>query len=234
MAANTATRRRLLLVATSGIAALALSACSEHEKEGDEVTANEDLMREHGIIRRTLFVYREAARRARTDAASLPLPNLRDAAQLFREFAEDYHEHALEEQHIFPLVRKLKSPLALLPEVLENQHQRGREITDYILRVAAGASLGTSESERFAATLEGLIAMYGPHAAREDTELFPAWKTALGAKAYDEMGERFEELEHKMFGHDGFADARARIVKIEAAFGLTDLATVTAPPPPAA
>jgi hemerythrin-like domain-containing protein len=80
--------------------------------------------------------------------------------------------------------------------------------------------------------LEGFIRMYEPHAAREDTELFPAWKEALGQKAYEEMGEKFEEIEHKTFGHDGFDDALERIKHIEAAFGLTDLAAVTPPSPP--
>jgi hypothetical protein len=36
-----------------------------------------------------------------------------------------------------------------------------------------------------------------------------------------------------MFGRDGVDDALNRIAKIEAAFGLIDLAAVTAPAPPA-
>jgi hypothetical protein len=74
--------------------------------------------------------------------------------------------------------------------------------------------------------------MYEPHAAREDTELFPAWKAALGSRAYAEMGERFEDIEHKTFGHDGFDDALAEIRTIEVAFGLADLAAATPPAPP--
>jgi hypothetical protein len=76
--------------------------------------------------------------------------------------------------------------------------------------------------------------MYGPHTAREDTVLFPAWKAALGAKGYDEMGDQFENLEHKMLGEDGFEDALGRVSKIELAFGLAELTAVTAPPPPSA
>ena len=34
-----------------------------------------------------------------------------------------------------------------------------------------------------------------------------------------------------MFGHDGFQDAVERIGTIEQAFGLADLAALTAPPP---
>jgi hemerythrin-like domain-containing protein len=226
-------RRRLIVAAGSTGLALTLGACRREHAEEGEVTANEDLMREHGIIRRALFVYAEASRRARTAPASIPLPQLLDTARLFRSFAEDYHERALEEAHIFPLVRKLPGPVAQLPDVLVTQHQRGREITDYIQRIAGGASVSPAEAGRFADTLDAFIAMYGPHAAREDTELFPAWKAALGDKAYEESGDRFEEIERRTFGHDGFDDARERIARIEAAFGLTDLAAVTAPPAPA-
>ena len=225
-------RRRLILTAGGSVLVLPLATLGqpkEHEEEA-EVTANEDLMREHGVIRRALFVYAEASRRARAEPGSLPLPQLLDTARLFRTFAEDYHEHALEETHIFPVVRRLAGPVARLPEVLLIQHQRGRELTDYIHRIASGRSLAPAEAARLAGTLDALIAMYGPHAAREDTELFPAWKQAIGEKAYEEMGEKFEDIERRTFGHDGFEDARSRIAHIEDAFGLADLSAVTPPP----
>ena len=232
MTAPTISRRSLLVAtASSGFAGFALRANGKDEKES-EVTANEDLMREHGVIRRALFVYQEAGRRARKDPASIPLPGLLDTAKLFRQFAEDYHERALEETHIFPVVRKLKGPVSQLPDVLLTQHKRGREITDYVSRVAAERRVGATESERLASTLDALVSMYGPHAAREDTVLFPAWKAALGAKSYDEMGDKFEDLERKMLGPDGFEDALKRIASIEQDFGLRDLSTVTAAPPP--
>jgi hypothetical protein len=47
------------------------------------------------------------------------------------------------------------------------------------------------------------------------------------------MGDKFEEIERRTFGHDGFEDAHTRIASIEMAFGLVNLAEVTAPPPPA-
>src|SRR5688500_15262232 len=42
------------------------------ESEEKEVTASEDLMREHGILRRALIVYSEAAVRLRKNAADVP------------------------------------------------------------------------------------------------------------------------------------------------------------------
>ena len=227
--------RRAFIIAAGavGLAGLVVGACKRDEDE-IEVTANEDLMREHGVIRRALFVYAEAGRRALKDPSSIPLASVSEAAKLFRQFAEDYHERALEEAHIFPVVRKLKAPVAHLPDVLLAQHTRGREITDYVQRVAGRGRIAAGEAERFAAALESFVAMYGPHAAHEDTVLFPAWKAAVGAHGYAEMGDAFEELEQKMLGRDGFEDALARIARIEQAFGMGDLSAVTAPPPPPA
>lgn len=204
---------------------------ADQQTRGEDVTANEDLMREHGIIRRALLIYNEAARRAAQAPQTLPLPGLVQTAKLFRRFAEDYHERALEETHIFPAVRKLTGPVAKLPDTLLEQHRSGRAITDYILDAAAKPALSTTEAPRLARVMVSLNRMYEPHAAREDTELFPAWKSALGSKAYAEMGEKFEEIERRTFGGDGFDEALAQIVRIEAEFGLSDLSSVTAPPP---
>lgn len=76
--------------------------------------------------------------------------------------------------------------------------------------------------------------MYEHHAAREDTIVFPAWKKALPNREYDEMGEKFEEIEHQQFGEDGFDTAVKQIAEIEGGLGLADIAQFTAPPPPKA
>jgi hemerythrin superfamily protein len=74
--------------------------------------------------------------------------------------------------------------------------------------------------------------MYEHHAAREDTIVFPAWKKALPEREYDEMGEKFEEIEQ--FGEDGFNTAVKQISEIEGELGLAEIAQFTAPPPPKA
>jgi len=81
--------------------------------------------------------------------------------------------------------------------------------------------------------LDGLRRMYQHHTAIEDTVVFPAWKRTLTPARYGELSEQFEALEKRMFGHDGFEEAVERIGGIEQAFGLADLAALTAPPPPA-
>jgi hemerythrin-like domain-containing protein len=111
------------------------------------------------------------------------------------------------------------------------QHNRGREITDYILSVTQGAKLGALASA-LADVLEGFVRMYRHHAAREDTVVFPAWKEAISEDQYREVSERFEEIEHQQFGADGFDDAVKQIGEIEGGLGLGNLAQFTPPAPP--
>ncbi|MEP7337750.1 MAG: hemerythrin domain-containing protein [Acidobacteriota bacterium] len=199
---------------------------------GGEVTATEDLMREHGILRRALLVYAAVTKRLRANAASVPPDALQKTARLFRAFGEEYHEKKLEETYIFPAVKKAGGAAASYPDILVVQHDRGREITDYILSVTRGAKPGAANAESLAGALESFVLMYEHHAAREDTVIFPAWKKTLSEKQLDEMGEKFEEIEHQQFGKDGFDDAAKQISEIEGSLGLTDIAQFTAPPPP--
>ncbi|HZS04368.1 MAG TPA: hemerythrin domain-containing protein [Blastocatellia bacterium] len=203
---------------------------SEDEK-GGEVTATEDLMREHGVLRRALLIYSEAAVRLRGNPSAVPPEALQKTAKLFRAFGEEYHEKKLEEAHIFPAVKSAGGAAAGYPDILIAQHARGREITDYILAVTQGGRLSAGGAEPFARALESFVRMYRAHAAREDTIIFPAWKQTLTAKQLDEMGDRFEEIEHEQFGKDGFEDAVRQIGEIEGSLGLADLAQFTAPPP---
>jgi hemerythrin-like domain-containing protein len=198
---------------------------------GEDVGATEDLMREHGVLRRTLIVYSEVSQRLLSGAGKVDPTSLAQAAKLFREFGEQYHERTLEEQYIFPEVRKAGGPNEKLVEVLLSQHQRGRDITDYISSVTATGSL-TAVSDRLADVLTAMARMYQAHSAWEDTIIFPAWKKTQSKARLDELAEKFEEIEHQQFGKDGFDDALERIAQIEQALGLADLRNYTASSPP--
>ena len=229
--------RSLLLGATFTACAIVpidvLGQAGKPESEEPEVTATEDLMREHGVIRRALLVYREVAPKLRQNAAFVDAAALKRTAQLFRNFGEDYHERLLEEQHIFPVIRKMNNTgLTRYADVLTAQHQRGREITDYILAVTSASKISAAHAEPLAGVLESFVLMYENHAAREDTIVFPAWKTNFSNKQLDELGDEFEDIEKKMFGKDGFEDAEHKISQIEATLGFADLAQFTPPPPP--
>lgn len=227
--------RRRLLGASLGIAATTMTVEALAQKGGTpekETPAVEDLMREHGILRRALLVYGDAAQRLRNGRPTFLADALTRTARLFRSFGEDYHERALEEQYIFPRAAQLKGEAARFPDVLKTQHDRGRAITEYVLAVTRHGSIATADARPLADTLDAFVLMYQHHAALEDTVLFPAWKQVLSGTEYHELTERFEELEHKMFGKDGFEDAVARIAQIEQEMHLSDLARFTAPQPP--
>ena len=201
------------------------------ENAGTEVTATEDLMREHGVLRRCLLVYQETVTKLRSNA-TVPPDALQKTATLFRSFGEEYHETKLEETYIFPAVQKAGGLAAAYLGVLNAQHQRGREITNYIISATRSGKLGNAPE--FAGALEAFARMYEHHAAVEDTIIFPAWKQTMTKDQLDKISDDFEEIEQKQFGKDGYEDAVKRIADVEASLGLADLGQFTAPPPPAA
>jgi hypothetical protein len=143
--------RRTALIGFAGAAVagagLLLAACSKGEMEvgGEgsegEVTANEDLVREHGILRRILIVYREVAPKLVVNATAVDAAALGNAAKLFQCFGERYHEQLLEEAHIFPTVRKAGGM------------QQGWSIRSSRITRAAGKSWLVSSTERGPAAL---------------------------------------------------------------------------------
>src|SRR4030095_5173309 len=83
---------------------------SEHEEE--ELAPPEDLMREHGVLKRVLLVYEEAIRRI--DAKQDLSPDaVRNSAGIIRTFIEDYHEK-LEEDYLFPRFENAPPPTELI------------------------------------------------------------------------------------------------------------------------
>lgn len=227
------TTRRTFIAAGAALLIASPASLAFGAKEAP-VTATEDLMREHGIIRRCLLVYSSAIPRLRKAPESIDPAALHRTGLLFRTFGEDYHEKQLEEQHIFPVIRKMKGGVGRYADVLTTQHQRGREITTYLLAVSGAAKVGAANAGPLADALEGLVRMYEHHAAREDTIVFPAWKSHYTEKQLNELSEKFEDIEKKTFGKDGFDDAAQKISAIEEGLGIADIAQFTPPPPPKA
>ncbi|HEX6718670.1 MAG TPA: hemerythrin domain-containing protein [Pyrinomonadaceae bacterium] len=244
-------RRRLLTTISLAGAGVLLNAChttsnrtggasNENKTDGPkpgeaeevEVTATEDLMREHGILRRALLVYQESATRLRQDPATVPPEALEKTANLFRVFGEEYHERKLEEVFIFPVVKKLSDASSTYVDILLAQHQRGRQITDYLLSISKADRIASNNVEPLAKILESFVRMYEHHAAIEDTVVFPAWKSATAQAQLEELGEKFEDIEHEQFGEDGYETALKRMEEIETSLGMSNLEMFTAPPPP--
>jgi len=220
--------RRAAVLTIAGIGALAtLEGCRKSEEGEQDIPATEDMMREHGVLRRILVVYREVAGMIRA-GRRFDVAALADAADLFRTFGEDYHEHKLEEEHVFPAVRKSGGPAADLIDTLLQQHQRGREINQVLIATCKGGALPDARRLGVASALENYARMYEAHAAQEDTIVFQAWRKSLSRHDLKEASEQFEEIEKAQFKGDGFDQAVDRIAKVEQRLGIADLARFTA------
>jgi hemerythrin-like domain-containing protein len=219
-----------LAAAASGIVSPAALRAAEKAGENEEhaeegVTATEDLMREHGVLRRIMLIYEEGLRRLR-GRRDVSADVFHTSASLVRKFVEDYHEK-LEEKFIFPEFEKRRRMTELV-ETLRNQHAAGRKVTEVILRASEAERSGDEQAAReLARSCRAFIRMYGPHACREDTVLFPALHGLLSPEQIHELGEQFEEQEEDLFGEGGFEKAVEQVAAIEKELGIYDLAQFT-------
>ena len=198
---------------------------NDKAEEAEDVAPPEDLMREHGVLKRVLLVYREVIRRV-NGRENVPPETVRDGAGIIRRFIEDYHEK-LEEDYLFPRFEKAHK-LADLTTVLRAQHQAGRRLTDQITHAATAQTLKDPSSVKsLVQTLEQFIRMYEPHEAREDTVLFPAIRSIVSKHEFDSLGEEFEKKEHQLFGEDGFEKMVDQVAGIEKRLGIYDLSQFT-------
>ena len=209
----------VLLSSTGDRTAMARSAPAE------EVPPTEDLMREHGVLKRILLIYEEARRRLRA-GTYLPPEALKESAGIIRSFIEQYHEQ-LEEKYVFPRLRKADK-LVETVDVLKTQHEKGRILTRRILDGATARGLADPHTrERVMSAMKAFDRMYAPHEAREDTVVFPTFRDIMPAREFAEMGERFEDEEHRRFGSAGFTGVVDRVAGVERELGIYQLSQFT-------
>jgi hemerythrin-like domain-containing protein len=227
---NQSSRRQFIkaggiFIAASGVGAAVDAFAKKEEKENEEVSPPEDLMREHGVLKRILLIYGEAIRRIDNNE-DLPPEPLGESAKIIRQFVEDYHEK-LEEDFLFPRFKKANK-LVDLVAVLLQQHQAGRRLTDITIHLATSQALkNAGDRRKLADSLRQFIRMYSPHEAREDTVLFPAFRGIVSTHEFDSLGEDFEKKEDELFGEGGFFKVVDHVAEIEKQLGIYDLAQFT-------
>lgn len=228
MTLTTPPRRALL---KTGFAAASVAfvsnAWAENEKQGEqaeEVTPPEDLMREHGVLDRVLLIYDRAIKRLSANEDFDPAA-ISDSAKLVQDFIENYHEKS-EEDFLFPRFRKANQLVDLVTTLLE-QHQAGRKVTRNILELAARVHSDAAARRNCISAMQAFVTMYRPHAAREDTVLFPKLRDIVSAHEFDAIGEEMEKREHQHFGDDGFEKAVAQLAELEKTLGIYELAQFT-------
>jgi hemerythrin-like domain-containing protein len=198
----------------------------EKEKKDEDVSPAEDLMREHGLLNRLLLIYDEHLRMLAAKR-SFDGSVLVSAADIIRQFVEEYHEK-LEEDFLFPRFRKA-GKLVNLVDTLQTQHKAGRRLTAEIRELAGIATLKyvSSDSEKLSSALRDFLRMYRPHEAREDTVLFPAFRKIVSPHEYEALGEDFEKKEDEKFGEEGFFKVVDQVAEIEKKLGIYELAQFT-------
>lgn len=230
--------RREFLVGAAGTGVVLISSAARgaadaaaKTEKADDIPPTEDLMREHGVLRRILLIYDEAARRLGTDDV-LVVGVVSSAAGIVRRFVEAYHEK-LEEEFVLPRLEKA-GKLVDLAKVIRLQHAAGRKLTESILRGAKPGTTGTTGRSASAEQRRALVAdlrsfarMYAAHTAWEDTELFPVYRAQFTEAELDKVGEQFEEQEHKLLGGGGFEGSLKEVGDLEKTLGIHDLAHFT-------
>jgi len=198
----------------------------QDKNKAEEISPAEDLMREHGVLNRILLIYDEHLRRLR---AKRPFDGsvLASAADIVRHFVEEYHEK-LEEDYLFPRFRKAGKHVRLV-DTLQTQHKAGRELTAKIRELAGTATFKyvSSDSEKLSDALQEFLRMYRPHEAREDTVLFPAFRSIVSPHEYDALGDDFEKKEDEFFGDEGFFKVVDQVADLEKKLGIYDLTQFT-------
>jgi hemerythrin-like domain-containing protein len=211
-------------VLLSSVARAADGAAAKKEK-AEDIPPTEDLMREHGVLRRILLVYDEAARRLATDDAAV-VGVVASAAGIVRRFVEGYHEK-LEEEFVLPKLEKA-GKLVELAKVIRLQHTAGRKLTESVLKgTKAGKSASAEQRRAVVADMQSFARMYTAHAAWEDTDLFPVYREQFTEAELDKLGEKFEEQEHKLLGGGGFEGSLKEVGDLEKTLGIHDLAKFT-------
>jgi hemerythrin-like domain-containing protein len=229
---SSSTRRSFLRqTSISGAALLAPLAlpqqkAEEKEKDEDKISPAEDLMREHGVLNRILLIY-DHHLHLLVEKRPFDGSILASAADVIRHFVEEYHEK-LEEDFLFPRFRKAGKHVQLV-DTLQTQHKAGRDLTAKIRELGATATLKyvSSDTDKLGDALRSFLRMYRPHEAREDTVLFPAFRSIVSPHEYDALGEDFEKKEDELFGDEGFFKVVDRVAALEKKLGIYDLAQFT-------
>jgi hemerythrin-like domain-containing protein len=219
-------RRRLLLGVGAGLVVGAGATEAANLGTSDTtptavVPPGESLMDEHGVLKRVLLIYGSASARLSSDA-DVAIPAIHGGAEIIHDFIEGFHE-ALEEGYVFPALQAAHRLVSTVDTLLL-QHARGRLITQLLLNSATPAGLATSSArDRVTSAVAAFTTMYEPHEAREDTVVFPTFRSILTASQIDEYGRTFTDLQQRQFGPNGFADVVGQVATIERSLGTYDL-----------
>lgn len=214
---------KLVLGVISILCIVTIWYCMKHKEPElfpHDISAPEDLMREHGLLNRVLLIYEEVINRIDHNE-DFPAVQLAQSLEIVKKFIEEYHEK-IEEDHIFPLFEKHMVEVDLVT-TLREQHIRGRAMTNKLQLLVAGKQHDAPILNEIKDLLHQFIAMYRPHESREDTVIFPHVRSLVNEEEYVELAEMCEDTEEKVFGEHGFELMLQKVEDIEKTLGIYEL-----------
>lgn len=214
---------KLVLSVISILCVMTIWYCMKHKEPElfpHDISAPEDLMREHGLLNRVLLIYEEVINRI-DHHEDFPAVQLAQSLEIIKKFIEEYHEK-IEEDYIFPLFEKHNQETDLVA-TLREQHIRGRAMTSQLQHLVADGQYDAQVLNDIKDLLHQFIAMYRPHESREDTIIFPHIRSLVSEEEYAELAEICEDTEEKIFGEDGFELMLKQVEEIEKSLGIYEL-----------
>jgi hemerythrin-like domain-containing protein len=192
--------------------------------ESHLASPGEELMTEHGILKRVLLVYRAAADQLAAGQTP-PEGAIPDAAQIISDYVESLHE-GLEEAYVFPRVQHQEPDLI---RTLLIQHDRGRHLTAAIITTAGGDLRSAGARNDLLTYLDRFVRMYEPHEAWEDTVVYPALRAVTPQRTLDLLAERFADEANRQIGDPALTVILDRVTGVEQQLGVGNLNTFTPP-----
>ena len=175
------------------------------------------------LLNRLLLIYDQTARGlAAKQEVVLTMTGSTKREKCAASF-ESYHEK-LEEEHVFPRFEKARK-LTDLVSVLRKQHIAGREVTAQL-----GAAIKKTDNAALVSALSFISPrMYRPAMKRVRTQYcFQPSSRLFRLREYQELGERFEDREHDLFGKSGFEGMVEKVAEIrEGILAFIDLSQFT-------
>ncbi len=219
-------RRKFILLSGAAGAYLAASGCSKQGKDKVEIATAVELMeKQHGILRRALFILDEV--KGGMDARmELPPEIIQGTIEVVRRIVVECHQK-IEDESIFPLFESAKK-MGGLVGVLREQHAAGTQMIGILGQFAADFSVKDLEKRRtMQNALHHFSRMYRAHSDREDTQLFPALRQIVSPADLTKLNETVQKLDLQILGQNGYDEAMAKLEGFENALGMGDLAAFT-------
>lgn len=196
----------------------------ESAASADPVLPAEELMREHGVLRRNVVVLGEAVRKMEAGDDVDPAI-VHDSADIIRRFIGESHQKN-EEEFIFPLFTR-DQKFTELTETLKKQHRAGDWLIGQILELTKNGLETEGSRRKLILYVKDFNRMASAHGAVEDTVLFPALRKIVTPDEYAAIGHALEAKEQERFGGNGFEITLAETEGVEKRLGISDLSKFT-------